>query len=150
MNLSTTPTPIIRQAEKSDAPEIARLLTVLGHPTTTEAVESRWEAWDNASQMTLVASEPEHTLAGVATLSTIVVLHRPKPVGRITALVVDVHQRGKGIGRSLVAAAEELLASTGCGILEITSNERLTDAHQFYEHLGYNRTSIRLAKNLET
>jgi GNAT superfamily N-acetyltransferase len=76
------------------------------------------------------------------------VLHRPKPVGRITALVVDAPVRGQGIGRALVAAAEEALARAGCGLLEITSHERLVDAHAFYERLGYQRTSVRLAKVL--
>ncbi len=96
----------------------------------------------------MVAAKADGTLAGVATLNQMVVLHRPRPVGRITALVVDAHVRGKGIGRALVAAAEETLARAGCGLLEITSNVRLVDAHDFYEHLGYERTSIRLAKVL--
>ena len=77
-----------------------------------------------------------------------VVLHRPMPVGRITALVVDDSARGQGLGRALVAAAEAALAGSGCGILEITSNMRFAEAHAFYEHLGYERTSVRFAKVL--
>ncbi|HEY9227767.1 MAG TPA: GNAT family N-acetyltransferase, partial [Gemmatimonadaceae bacterium] len=56
--------------------------------------------------------------------------------------------RGQGVGRALVAAAEQSLVSAGCGLIEITSNDRRVDAHAFYEHLGYARTSIRLAKSL--
>ena len=78
------------------------------------------------------------------------VLHRPRSVGRITSLVVDTSQRGTGIGRALVAAAEETLASTGCGLQKITSNMRLVGAHEFYEYLGYERASIRLAKVLRS
>jgi GNAT superfamily N-acetyltransferase len=77
-----------------------------------------------------------------------VVLHRPKPVGRIATLVVDAAVQGQGIGRALVAAAEELLAGMGCGLVEITSNMRFASAHGFYEHLGYERTSMRFAKVL--
>jgi GNAT superfamily N-acetyltransferase len=52
------------------------------------------------------------------------------------------------LGRALVAAAESELAARGCGLLEITSNSKRTDAHAFYESLGYERTSVRLAKTI--
>jgi GNAT superfamily N-acetyltransferase len=95
-----------------------------------------------------VAARADGTLAGAVTLHQMIVLHRLRPVGRITALVVDAPDRGRGIGRALVAAAEAALARSGCGLLEITSNVRLAEAHAFYEHLGYERTSFRFAKVL--
>ena len=76
------------------------------------------------------------------------VLHRERPVGRITALVVDVEQRKGGVGRALVTAAEQALTRSGCGLLEITSHQRRVDAHAFYKHLGYEQTSVRFAKIL--
>jgi GNAT superfamily N-acetyltransferase len=139
---------IIRQATAVDAPEIARLLTMLGHPTAADAVASRWDEWRAGDGWALVACRADGTLAGVAALHRMLVLHRPEPVGRITALIVDTPVRGTGLGRRLVAASEEFLRSTGCGLLEITSNARRVDAHAFYEHLGYERTGIRLAKRL--
>ena len=138
----------IRTAVRTDVREIARLLTELGHPTDTQAADALWDAWSASGSSAIVAAAPDGTLAGVATLHRMVVLHRSKPVGRITALVVDAAVRGEGIGRKLVAAAEDSLARDGCGLLEITSNFRLVEAHAFYEHIGYERTSIRLAKTL--
>lgn len=139
---------LIRSATQRDAAELARLLTVLGHPTAAEALAESWEEWAAAGNVALVAVQPDGTLAGVATLHQMRVLHRPEAVGRITALVVDTPLRGQGIGRALVAAAEEALRSAGCGLLEITSNMRRVDAHAFYEQLGYEKTSLRFAKVL--
>jgi GNAT superfamily N-acetyltransferase len=102
--------------------------------------------WEAAGNFALVAPKDDGRLAGLATLHQMLVLHRPRPVGRITALVVDLPLRGQGIGSALVAAAEATLTRGGCGLIEITSNVRLAEAHVFYERLGYERTSFRFAK----
>jgi GNAT superfamily N-acetyltransferase len=107
-----------------------------------------WDAWSAAGNSALVLARNDDALAAVVTLHCMTVLHRPRPVGRITALVVEETMRGQGIGRALVNAAEVAPTSAGCGLLEITSNARLVDAHAFYERLGYERTSVRLAKTL--
>jgi len=148
MTESVIPAIEIRPATRTDAVEIGRLLTALGHPTDAKDVGARWEQWRASGNVAFVAARTDGTLAGVATLHQMVVLHRARPVGRITALVVDSSSRMQGIGRALVATAEEALRLAGCGLLEITSNERLVDAHAFYEQLGYKRTSIRFAKDL--
>src|SRR5262245_61859219 len=103
------PSHSIRTATERDAPELARLLTSLGHPTEVASITTRWDDWRAAGNAALVATLDDGTLAGVATLHQMVVLHRPRPVGRITALVVDERARGRGIGRALVDAAEAAL-----------------------------------------
>lgn len=143
-----TTTYATRTATLDDAPEMARLLTVLGHPTTPSEVSERWEEWSSAGNSALVVDGPDGRLAGLATLHQTAVLHRPRPLGRITALVVDPSVRGQGVGRAIVLAAEAVLRAAGCGLMEVTSNIRRTDAHAFYEHLGYERTSARFAKDL--
>jgi GNAT superfamily N-acetyltransferase len=139
----------VRHATSTDAAEIARLLTQLGHPASTDDVHTRWPEWAKEGNSALVAESEFGSLLGVCTLHSTRVLHRAKPVGRITALVVEEAERGRGIGRLLVAAAERELLRAGCGLLEITSNARRIEAHAFYESLGYEKTSVRLFKNLE-
>lgn len=140
----------VRHAVESDIPELARLFTVLGHPTPAESLTARWPAWVASGNTALVVATNDGTLLGVITLCQTVVMHRPAPVGRITCLVIDAPARGRGLGRTLVAAAESLLAQAGCGLLEITSNLRRLDAHAFYESLGYERTSVRVVKDLQS
>ena len=89
------------------------------------------------------------TLVGAVTLHSMRVLHRPKPVGRITSLIVDERARGSGLGRALMDAAERALSERGCGLVEVTSHVRRTEAHTFYGHLGYERTSHRFARDVE-
>jgi GNAT superfamily N-acetyltransferase len=145
---TVNPIHAIRTAEPRDAAELARLLTRLGHPTSAVSIAERWAAWVDNGNAALVATAQDGAIIGAVTLHQMTVLHRPMPVGRITALIVDGAVRGFGVGRALVTEAERVLADAGCGLLEITSNSRLTDAHAFYEHLGYCQTSVRFAKDL--
>ncbi len=87
---------------------------------------------------------------GCVSTSTMHVLHRPAPVGRISMMVVDEALRGQGIGARLVNAVEQALAESGCYMVEVSSNLRRTAAHAFYERLGYERTSYRFARELPT
>jgi GNAT superfamily N-acetyltransferase len=139
---------LLRPAVVGDAPELSRLFTQLAHPASASDLVARWGPWSAAGNSALVAARADGTLAGVAVLHTMWVLHRAQPLGRITALVVDEAERGTGVGRTLVAAAEAQFTAAGCGLLEITSNVALVKAHAFYERIGYERTSWRLAKKL--
>jgi ribosomal protein S18 acetylase RimI-like enzyme len=137
----------VRAARRGDAPSLVRLIDMLGYPHTEADVGHRLVALSEAGLTPLVA-EREGRVIGCLTLSVMTVLHRPKPVGRISMLVVDEPCRGAGIGTLLVAAAEVRLREKGCGLVEVTSNARRTRAHAFYERLGYERTSLRFAKPL--
>lgn len=137
----------VREARPEDASALARLIDMLGYPVAAADVGHRLVALCESGLTPLVA-EQEGRVVACLTLSVMTVLHRPQPVGRISMLVVDEGLRGGGIGALLVAAAEARLREKGCGLVEVTSNARRTRAHAFYERLGYERTSLRLAKAL--
>ena len=137
---------VLRDARPRDAEAIAALIGSLGYEVGPAEVERRAAALTKAGQQILVAEKG--ALVGVLTTSTMIVLHRPKPVGRISMLVVAEAARGAGIGAALVAEAEKRLAARGCGLVEVTSNRKRLRAHTFYERLGYERTSFRFAKAL--
>ena len=138
----------VRNACAGDAPVLAALLGELGFPAPAESIATRLETILGASSEVVLVATRKGVLLGLATLHITPVLHRPRPVGRLTALVVAEQARGQGVGRALVKAAEQLFAVRGCGFVEVTSNRRLTDAHAFYEHLGYEATSLRFKKEL--
>lgn len=97
---------------------------------------------------TPLAATLDDEVVGLCGLHRMTVIHRPAPVGRITILVVAEAAQGRGIGRMLVERVEAMLKDSGCEVIEITSNDRLTRAHAFYRHMGYERTSMRFAKVL--
>ena len=142
----------VREAVAADAAEVARLLAQLGHPQPAGDPAARLADFLRQGERVLVAarapSTPGSPLVGAVTLHVMPVMHRAGPIGRLTAVIVDEGARGKGAGRALVAAAEAALREQGCAMIEITSNRKRTDAHAFYEGLGYTVTSFRFAKQI--
>ena len=139
----------VREARPTDAVEAVRLLSQLGHAQPAGKDSARLAAFIEQGECVLVAeraSSSSARLLGVVTLHVAPVMHRAGPIGRLSALVVDESARGGGIGRALVAAAEAYFAARGCAMIEVTSNKARTDAHAFYERLGYAATSVRFAK----
>lgn len=136
----------VRDARPADAEAIAALIVALGYDVNETDVRKRLAAFKRGGEPALVAVRER--LVGVLSWHVTPVLHRPRPVGRITMLVVDEKLRGSGIGALLVAEAEGRLAARGCGLVEVTSNRKRLRAHAFYERLGYERTSYRFGKLL--
>lgn len=136
-----------RPAALADAGDLAVLLTQLGYPITEQETIRRLQDLLVAGEKVEVATRNKQVVGFVA-LHVMPTLHRATPLGRLTELVVLEAERGKGLGRALVIHAETILKSLGCEMIEITSNKSRTQAHQFYEQLGYRVTSLRFSKVL--
>ena len=137
---------VIRDARPKDAQALAALIVALGYEVTPAAVKKRLATLNKAGQHILLADRGG--VIGVLTTSVTQVLHRPRPVGRISMMVVAEGERGKGTGAALVAEAEARLRADGCGLIEVTSNIQLGGAHSFYRAIGFERTSYRFVKTL--
>ena len=138
---------VIRDARPRDAEALAALIVALGYEVTPAEVKKRLANLKKGGQHILLADQGG--VIGVLTTSVTQVLHRPRPVGRISMMVVAEGERGKGTGAALVAEAEARLKADGCGLVEVTSNAKRLRAHAFYERLGYERTSYRFGKQLQ-
>jgi GNAT superfamily N-acetyltransferase len=139
--------PQIRDAKPSDAARLAELIVELGHPIDEKALRKNLGALKKTGELPLVATL-DGKVVGMCGLGCRVVIARPAPLGRITSLIVTEEAQGHGIGRMLVDAAEAWMREKGCKLVEVTSNDRRAEAHAFYRHMGYERTSIRFAKTL--
>jgi ribosomal protein S18 acetylase RimI-like enzyme len=141
------PSPRLRPARPADARRLAALFDYLGHPLGEKAVRRNLAALAKRKETPLVV-ELGKEVVGLAGIHVMVTAHREAPVGRIPVLVVAEEAQGRGLGRMLVEEAERLLKKAGCAIVEVTSNDRRPQAHAFYRHMGYERTSIRFMKIL--
>lgn len=136
----------VRPARPADSAAIAALVAGLGFEAEAGEIEERLAVLKKARETPLVAEQGE--IIGVLAWHVTPVLHRPRPVGRITMMVVAEGERRSGVGRALVEAACAELRAKGCGLIEVTSNVDLSGAHGFYRRLGFERTSYRFAKAL--
>ena len=137
----------IRDAKPSDAPRLVQLIHELEHDIDEKTVRKNLGALKKSDEVPLVATLDKQVV-GMCGVGRRIVIHRPAPLGRITALVVTKDAQGRGIGRMLVEAAEAWMRKRGCYLVEVTSNDRRSAAHAFYRHMGYERTSIRFAKKV--
>ena len=139
--------PTIRPAEPRDCAVLARLIGQLEYQVAPGEVAERLAVMEAEDRLVLIA-ELDGQVIGCLSTSIMRVLHRPAPVGRISMMVVDEALRNRGVGAALVRMAERTLAERGCYMVGVTSHVRRTEAHRFYETLGYERTSVRLARTL--
>jgi GNAT superfamily N-acetyltransferase len=138
----------IRAARRADAESIAALLGELGYPSDAPQVERRleWIASDEASQ--LFVADVDGEVAGLAGLHVLPLVQRDEVGAELTAMVVGAAHRRKGVGAELLAAVEREARSRGCGRLVLSSADRRSDAHAFYERLGFESTGRRYIKFL--
>lgn len=136
----------IRPYQAADAPEMARLVSVLGYPVGTEEMRSRLAGLSSAHH-TLVA-EVGGEVAGFIGLVAIRPYESSVPFGFILALAVGTGHQRQGIGSELVRAAEDYFREQGVGDVRLSSGLHREEAHRFYESRGYAKTGFRFRKVL--
>lgn len=138
----------LRSPRAGDEQQISVLLRQLGYDVSGEDIQVRLSKLAaRPTDLVLVAVEAGNIL-GLIALHWTTMLHAPKPVARITTLVVHEGGRGRGIGRQLVEAASMFARQAGCGVLELTTAMHRVDAQAFYRNIGFEASSFRLRREL--
>ena len=137
---------VIRPALEADLPALIALFAddpLGGHDDTTDSQASddylqAFQAIDASPNEQLFVAEIEgevvatfqlvfsRTLTGRGALSMI-----------IEAVQTRADMRGRGIGARMIAHAVEQARHRDCRLVQLTSNMARTDAHRFYERLGF-------------
>jgi GNAT superfamily N-acetyltransferase len=140
----------IRDANPEDAASIAGLLEQLGYPSTSEEVAARLLRLSDFGSAIVHVAEVRGQPVGVITCHVFPSIHATNPTAWLTTLVVDTHFSGQGVGTALTTSVEEWARNRGASRIVVTSGNHREAAHAFYEHLGYARTGVRLAKVLSS
>jgi GNAT superfamily N-acetyltransferase len=86
----------------------------------------------------LLVMELEGRVVGTCQLTFIPGLSR---AGRLRCLVeavrVEAASRNRGLGAALMAHVQERARAEGCTLVQLTTDKRRTDAHRFYQRLGF-------------
>jgi GNAT superfamily N-acetyltransferase len=110
-------------------------------PRSNACYRDAFAAIDRDPNQLLVVAERGGRVVGVLQLSVIPGLtRRGMWRGQIEGVRVAGEQRGSGTGRAMLEWAVAECRNRGCGLVQLTSDERRPDAHRFYEALGFRAT----------
>ncbi|MDD2545180.1 MAG: GNAT family N-acetyltransferase [Burkholderiaceae bacterium] len=83
------------------------------------------------------SARPEAVVGSYALLVMHNLAHRGAPSAVVEDVVVAHALRGRGIGRQMMAHAVQQAHAAGCYKLALSSHRKRTEAHAFYESLGF-------------
>jgi GNAT superfamily N-acetyltransferase len=142
---------IFRRATEADVPAIVRLLAddMLGASRETTDAESHQQYLNafrlvnaDANQFLLVV-EDGTAIVGTLQLTFIAGLARGGlKRGLIEAVRVSGDRRGEKIGEAMIDWAIDKCRSEHCGIVQLTTDKARTEAHRFYDRLGFAASHI--------
>jgi GNAT superfamily N-acetyltransferase len=141
---------IFRVATRADVPAILGLLADDGLGATREVVGSvvsesvdaaYWAAFEQIDadpRNELIVADDHGTIVGTCQLTFTPSLSR-RGAERMTIEAVRVGSalRGHGVGRAMMRWALDRARARGCRLAQLTTDKRRTDAHRFYETLGF-------------
>src|SRR6516162_2421008 len=107
------------------------LLGQLGYELTLEEMRRRYIAVAGSAGHAVLVAECNGRLVGLIHLYARPALDKPPEVV-VQAIVIDVDSRNRGIGKTLMAAAEGWARERGYGSVALYSNITREGAHLFY------------------
>jgi GNAT superfamily N-acetyltransferase len=136
---------IFRSATRADVPAILELLEddeITQSRVVSEATDADyWKAFEEIDvdpRNELIVADDGGAVVGTCQLTFTPSLSR-RGAERMTIEAVRVRsdRRGDGLGRAMMLWALQRARERGCGLAQLTTDKRRTDAHRFYAGLGF-------------
>ncbi len=139
----------IRPAVADDIPAIVGMLAddPLGaqreSPDDLAPYLTAWERLAADENQHLVVAVREQRVVGTLQLTIVPGLSRRGSTRSVIEGVrVHADERGSGLGSRLIEWAIDMSHREGCQLVQLTSDATRTDAHRFYERLGFTASHV--------
>jgi GNAT superfamily N-acetyltransferase len=137
----------LRRARAADVPALIALIAAdqlgaardgIRDSSDLAAYKAAFEAIDADPAHILVVAESAGELVGTMQLSFLPGLARRGALrAQIEAVRVAEAARGAGLGAAMTRWAIEEARRRGCALVQLTTDKSRTDAHRFYQRLGF-------------
>lgn len=137
----------IRRAAVADADALRNLLTQMRRAPKESAIEANLTQLRKAAGDLVIAELGSPV--GCCAWAAVPTLQHGR-VGRITLLLVDKKYRRRGVGKALLAAADEALVKAGCREVEAMSDIMIDNAHGFFRAMRFEQASYRFVRTISS
>lgn len=148
---------VIRSADLADVPRIIELLESgaladgAGDRSDADAYRHALAEIRHSPDNDVLVAEVDGEVVGMCQL--VMFRHIQRNGGRcaeIESMHVAPERRSQGIGAELVKAAIAAAAGAGCYRVQLTSDIRRSDAHRFYQRMGFDPSHVGFKYIVET
>jgi len=126
----------VREVNAEDVQGVNRLSQQLGYLLSIQQTLQNINAVVKSKDHTAFVAVIENRIAGWVGAAQAIMIE-VMPHCEINGLVIDENYRGKGIGKLLVEKVKHWAKEKGNDKLTLHCNVKRTEAHLFYEHLGF-------------
>lgn len=128
----------------NDTQAVNILSTQLGYPLSLDQTQQNINAVLQSDDHTAFVAEYENGIVGWIGAAQAIMIE-VTPHCEINGLVIDEHYRGMGIGSLLIDKVKQWAKDKGNNKIGLHCNVKRTEAHLFYQHLGF--AEIKQQKN---
>jgi len=131
-----------------DADAVTTLSRQLGYPLSAEHILQNITAVLQSEDHDAFVAIYNSEVVGWIGLAQVIMIESV-PFCEINGLVIDENHRGKGIGKLLVEKAKQWAKQNRNDTVRLRCNVKRTEAHKFYQHLGFKEIKLQTAFTLD-